>query len=70
MAKLHLPVLFCSLLLVAGAVRNIHDNKVSGQLSNSSDHNVRLGSDEEYMNIAHNLENEVKWIMKISQTRH
>ncbi|XP_041815980.1 nipped-B-like protein isoform X1 [Chelmon rostratus] len=43
---------------VAGGVRNIHDNKVSGQLSrNSSHHNVRL-SDEDYMNMAHRLGNE------------
>ncbi|XP_076613509.1 nipped-B-like protein B isoform X3 [Chaetodon auriga] len=41
-----------------GGVRNIHDNKVSGQLSrNSSHHNVRL-SDEDYMNMAHRLGNE------------
>lgn len=62
-------VLFCFLLLVAGGVRNIHDNNVSGQLSNSSNHNVRQGSDEEYMNIAHKLENEVIRRMRISPTR-
>ncbi|XP_023275339.1 nipped-B-like protein A [Seriola lalandi dorsalis] len=44
---------------VSGGVRNSHDNKVSGQLSsNSSNHNARLGSDEEYMNVAHRLRNE------------
>lgn len=41
-------------------MRNIRDNKVSGQLSsNSSNHNVRLGSDNDYMNVAHRLGNEV-----------
>lgn len=45
---------------VGSSVRNIHDNKVSGQLSsNSSNHNARLGSDEHYMNVAHRLGNEV-----------
>ncbi|XP_067339450.1 nipped-B-like protein B isoform X2 [Channa argus] len=44
--------------VVVGDIRNIHHNKVAGQLSNSFNHNVRLGSDEEYMNIAHKLENE------------
>ncbi|XP_054468120.1 nipped-B-like protein [Anoplopoma fimbria] len=40
-------------------VRNIHDNKVSGQLSStSSNHNARLGSDEDYINMAHRLGNE------------
>ncbi|XP_026212056.1 nipped-B-like protein A isoform X2 [Anabas testudineus] len=43
---------------VAGGVRNINDNKVSGPLSNSSNHHVRLSSDEEYINIAQKLENE------------
>ncbi|XP_040014225.1 nipped-B-like protein isoform X2 [Xiphias gladius] len=44
---------------VADGVRNSHDNKVSGQLSsNSTNHNARLGSDEEYMNMAHRLGNE------------
>uniref|UniRef100_A0A8D0D6G7 Nipped-B protein n=1 Tax=Sander lucioperca TaxID=283035 RepID=A0A8D0D6G7_SANLU len=39
--------------------RNIHDNKVSGQLSStSSNHNARLGSDEDYINMAHRLGNE------------
>ncbi len=50
-------------------MRNIHDNKVSGQLSsNSSNHNARLGSDEEYMNMAHRLGNEVMQRIKISWT--
>ncbi|XP_024859838.1 nipped-B-like protein B isoform X2 [Kryptolebias marmoratus] len=44
---------------VASGVRNIHDNKVSEQLSsNSSNHNTRLGSDEDYTNVAHRLEDE------------
>nr|XP_020474285.1 nipped-B-like protein A [Monopterus albus] len=43
---------------VAGDVRNIHDNKVSGQISSSSNHNTRVGLDEEYINMAHRLENE------------
>ncbi|KAK1884482.1 Nipped-B-like protein B [Dissostichus eleginoides] len=41
-------------------VRTIHDNKVSGQLSaTSSNHNARLGSDEDYIHMAHRLGNEV-----------
>ncbi|XP_013871460.1 nipped-B-like protein B isoform X2 [Austrofundulus limnaeus] len=44
---------------VASGVRNIHDNKVSEHLSsNSSNHNTRLGSDDDYMNVAHRLEDE------------
>uniref|UniRef100_A0A665VUX1 Nipped-B protein n=1 Tax=Echeneis naucrates TaxID=173247 RepID=A0A665VUX1_ECHNA len=44
---------------VAGGVRNSLDNKVSGQLSSkSSNHNARLGSNEEYLNMAHRLRNE------------
>uniref|UniRef100_G3PXA1 Nipped-B protein n=1 Tax=Gasterosteus aculeatus aculeatus TaxID=481459 RepID=G3PXA1_GASAC len=40
-------------------VRNIHDDKVSGQLSStSSNHNARLGSDEDYINMAHRLGDE------------
>lgn len=47
-------------VLVTGGVRSTHDNKVSGQLSsNSSNHNARLGSAEEYMNMAHRYRNEV-----------
>ncbi|XP_026153365.1 nipped-B-like protein B isoform X2 [Mastacembelus armatus] len=42
----------------AAGVRNIHDNKVSGQLNSSSNLNVRLGSDEEYIKMARRLENE------------
>ncbi|KAM4635314.1 nipped-B-like protein B isoform 2-T2 [Polymixia lowei] len=38
--------------LVSGGVRNVHDNKVSGQLSNNS------GSNEDYMNMVHRLRNE------------
>ncbi|XP_072228076.1 nipped-B-like protein B isoform X8 [Leuresthes tenuis] len=44
---------------VASGVRNILDSKVSGQLSsNSSNHNTRLGSDEDYINVGHRLGNE------------
>ncbi|XP_037548031.1 nipped-B-like protein B [Nematolebias whitei] len=44
---------------VASSVRNIHNNEASEQLSsNSSNHNTRLGSDEEYVNVAHRLEDE------------
>uniref|UniRef100_A0A8C2ZF36 Nipped-B protein n=1 Tax=Cyclopterus lumpus TaxID=8103 RepID=A0A8C2ZF36_CYCLU len=40
-------------------VRNIHDDKVSAPLSSTaSNHNVRLGSDEDYINMAHRLGNE------------
>ncbi|XP_055007251.1 nipped-B-like protein B, partial [Boleophthalmus pectinirostris] len=35
----------------AAGMRNIHDNKVSGQLSNNSNHNVRVGSNDTYMNM-------------------
>lgn len=54
-------------VIVAGGVRNSHDNKVSGQLSsNSSNHNARPGSDEEYANIAHRLVSEVMQRMETS----
>ncbi|KAJ7987132.1 hypothetical protein DPEC_G00335580 [Dallia pectoralis] len=40
-------------------MRNIHDNKVSGQISsNSANHNTRHGSNEDYMNIVQRLNNE------------
>eukprot|EP00066_Takifugu_rubripes_P013950 XP_011603216.1 PREDICTED: nipped-B-like protein B isoform X2 [Takifugu rubripes] len=43
---------------IAGRVRNIRDNKAAGPLSsNSSHHDVRLGSDGDYVN-AHRLGNE------------
>lgn len=46
--------------MVPGGMRNIHDNKVSGQISsNSANHNARHGSNEDYMNIVHRLGNEV-----------
>lgn len=46
--------------LVPGSVRSVHDNKVSGQLSNNStNHNARQGSNEDYMNMVHRLGNEV-----------
>ncbi|KAM3874275.1 nipped-B-like protein B [Diretmus argenteus] len=45
--------------VVSGGVRTMHDNKVSGQLSNnSSNHNARPGSNEDYMNMVHRLGNE------------
>ncbi|XP_062870661.1 nipped-B-like protein B isoform X2 [Trichomycterus rosablanca] len=45
--------------MVPGGIRNIHDNKVSGQMSsNSSNHNARHCSNEEYMNIVHRLGSE------------
>lgn len=41
-------------------MRNICDNKVSGHIStNSSNHNVRLGSDGEYVSAAHRLGSQV-----------
>uniref|UniRef100_A0AAX7TYU8 Nipped-B protein n=1 Tax=Astatotilapia calliptera TaxID=8154 RepID=A0AAX7TYU8_ASTCA len=44
---------------VTSGLRNIHDSKVSGHLSTDlSNHNARLGSDEDYMNVAHRLGNE------------
>uniref|UniRef100_A0AAX7V7Q7 Nipped-B protein n=1 Tax=Astatotilapia calliptera TaxID=8154 RepID=A0AAX7V7Q7_ASTCA len=37
---------------VTSGLRNIHDSKVSGHLSTDlSNHNARLGSDEDYMNV-------------------
>lgn len=46
--------------LVAGGVRKILDNKVSEQLSsNSSNHNPKPGLDEDYVNVAQRLGNEV-----------
>ncbi|KAL7846528.1 hypothetical protein SRHO_G00215080 [Serrasalmus rhombeus] len=45
--------------MVPGGMRNIHDNKVSGQMSsNSANHNARHCSNEEYMNIVHRLGSE------------
>lgn len=45
---------------VAGGVGNIHVNKVPGQLSSISyNHIVSSGSDEDYMNVAQRLGNEV-----------
>lgn len=45
--------------MVPGSMRNIHDNKVSGQMSSTSaNHNARHCSNEEYMNIVHRLGNE------------
>ncbi|XP_066568279.1 nipped-B-like protein A isoform X2 [Amia ocellicauda] len=48
--------------MVPGGMRNIHDNKVSGQLSsNSANHhadNSRHGSNEDYLNIMHRLGSE------------
>uniref|UniRef100_A0A3P8Z7Q6 Nipped-B protein n=1 Tax=Esox lucius TaxID=8010 RepID=A0A3P8Z7Q6_ESOLU len=46
-------------------MRNIHDNKVSGQISsNSANHNARHGSNEDYMNIVQRLSNESDPSMK------
>lgn len=46
--------------MVPGGIRNIHDNKVPGQISsNSSNHNARHCSNDEYMNIVHRLGSEV-----------
>ncbi|XP_007244853.3 nipped-B-like protein B isoform X2 [Astyanax mexicanus] len=45
--------------MVPGGIRNIHDSKVSGQMSsNSANHNARHCSNEEYMNIVHRLGSE------------
>ncbi|XP_066507181.1 nipped-B-like protein B isoform X2 [Hoplias malabaricus] len=45
--------------MVPGGMRNIHDNKLSGQMSsNSANHNARHCSNEEYINIVHRLGNE------------
>ncbi|XP_035292163.1 nipped-B-like protein A isoform X4 [Anguilla anguilla] len=46
--------------MVPGGMRNIHENKVSGQMSsNSANHHAdRHGSNEEYMNIVHRLGSE------------
>ncbi|XP_055087467.1 nipped-B-like protein B isoform X2 [Periophthalmus magnuspinnatus] len=42
----------------AAGMRNIHDNKVSGQLSNNSNHNAQVGSNDTYMNMTQRLGNE------------
>ncbi|XP_069043025.1 nipped-B-like protein A isoform X1 [Lepisosteus oculatus] len=48
--------------MVPGGMRNIHDNKVSGQMSsNSANHhadNSRHGSNEDYLNMVHRLGSE------------
>ncbi|MGH0126190.1 UNVERIFIED_CONTAM: hypothetical protein FKN15_005586 [Acipenser sinensis] len=48
--------------MVAGSMRNIHENKVSGQVSsNSANHhadNSRHGSNEDYLHMVHRLGNE------------
>ncbi|XP_076842591.1 nipped-B-like protein B isoform X3 [Brachyhypopomus gauderio] len=45
--------------MVPGSMRNLHDSKVSGQMSsNSANHNARHCSNEEYMNIVHRLGSE------------
>lgn len=36
---------------VTAGMRNIHDNKVSGQLSNNSNHNARTRENDNYMNM-------------------
>ncbi|XP_030624239.1 nipped-B-like protein B isoform X2 [Chanos chanos] len=45
--------------MVSGGMRNIHDNKVPGQMSsNSANHNARHCSSEDYMNMVHRMGNE------------
>lgn len=49
--------------IVAGGLRNIHDNKVSGPLSgNSANHhadNPRHGSSDDYLHMVHRLSSDV-----------
>ncbi|KAJ0013105.1 hypothetical protein NQD34_017439 [Periophthalmus magnuspinnatus] len=46
------------LFSTSAGMRNIHDNKVSGQLSNNSNHNAQVGSNDTYMNMTQRLGNE------------
>ncbi|XP_051784298.1 nipped-B-like protein A isoform X2 [Erpetoichthys calabaricus] len=57
------PTLVCvASSMVPGSMRNIHDNKVCGQMSsNSANHhadNSRHGSNEDYLHLVHRLGNE------------
>lgn len=45
--------------IVPSGMRNIHDNKVSGQVSGNSNHNARHCSNDEYISIVQRLGNEV-----------
>ncbi|XP_051539600.1 nipped-B-like protein B isoform X2 [Myxocyprinus asiaticus] len=44
--------------IVPGAMRNIHDSKVSGQVSGNSNHNARHCSGDEYIGIVQRLGND------------
>ncbi|XP_065116638.1 nipped-B-like protein B isoform X2 [Paramisgurnus dabryanus] len=44
--------------VVPGGMRNIHDNKVSGQVSGNSNHNSRHCSNDEYISIVQRLGND------------
>ncbi|XP_039532073.1 nipped-B-like protein B isoform X2 [Pimephales promelas] len=44
--------------IVPSSMRNIHDNKVSGQVSGNSNHNARHCSNDEYISIVQRLGNE------------
>ncbi|XP_056127240.1 nipped-B-like protein B isoform X1 [Rhinichthys klamathensis goyatoka] len=44
--------------IVPSGMRNIHDNKVSGQVSGNSNHNARHCSNDEYISIVQRLGNE------------
>lgn len=45
--------------IVPGGMRNIHDNKVSCQVSGNSNHNARHCSNDEYISIVQRLANDV-----------
>ena len=55
--------------IVAGGLRNLHDNKVSGSLSgNSANHhadNPRHGSSDDYLHMVHRLSSDVCNILVI-----
>ncbi|XP_051973110.1 nipped-B-like protein B isoform X2 [Xyrauchen texanus] len=44
--------------IVPGSMRNIHDNKLSGQVSGNSNHNARHCSSDEYIGIVQRLGND------------
>lgn len=60
--------------MVPGGMRNIHDSKVSGQLSsNSANHHAdggRHGSNEDYMSIVHRLGAEVSPCIMLRGSLH
>lgn len=46
--------------MVPGGLRNIHEGKVPGQLTNATNHLSDRHGTEDYLNIVHHLSNEVR----------